>query len=1139
MHSISDLTTFCRKTTGDVPPKLVGASTTVVGSKMYLFGGRLVTERRMVSDLYVFDLETFVWERITPSPEDDIPEARYFHCTETWNNQLIVFGGMGSTPNSSNPEDLCVLNDVRFFDLSIMHWLPTTATNGASAESGAETLVPKPRYAHLSSVSADRLFIIGGQDLSNVWLDDIYVYDLLGRAWVQRRNFPHHCGTYRSVAVSTNQRVRLPQEEIHSTDTTPILGPPGARFRPEKSPPSTQAFTSSDSFVHMPYSAPPTDDFPDDIYLYSNYNFTDVKREFEVFSPLPDTDFTITDRSADMTGTSFPPGLRFPSGAILGTHFIIAGTYLAHTYQSYSIWALDMLTMTWSRIDSGSAMATGSWFRSCLWAEANKLMIFGNRNGNLIEDYNRRLLSWDHVAVIDLESFGIYQPPPLQIDIPMQEFGLSALEEGVLADFEIICDDGRKVKCSRKTLEDRWPWFKDQRNKFLARARQAIEILPSSPMDVGLPDLPGAPGSSEARPDPRLTPRAFNLSEPYPITLALLQYFYSLALITPLQHAPAVLSQLLILSSTYQIHHLESLVKHAMHRALSNSTSVGVYEVATLCSCRSLQIRALKTVMSYSQKRTGRSRADSRNGGGGRNPDPSDSDNPGRSSDTVPTSSHSRNGGVSDANLSSSLDQQSSTGSTTRGFTATFPTHGGSSCQNSAATATPTVSQITQASHKNTLSECTVTPRRRSMAHHHRTFSIISAHTDFEICAVADLLSPAVSHPRSYAEEQERVGVAIDDVDDFHDPSNGVHTTGMAPVMPYLLLEHEEPLSPSFGSHSMTSSTTHSESDFDISSDDYSGPYTPSIPSSPAFHLPRRTRTRSRASNGHVSASDSDTPSLSSSTTSISSNGSISQLYSTSPPTSPTTLKTPIDHPAVANQQLTIIEERTAEDRDITGRRYSDSGSIIFSPDYTTPSLRKPFITRTPDTRPKGRVFNVEHLRLNVQPPVTHHFPSISPAPSSTFDIGSPTGSTFSPASAYTSMTSPRPTKSSLNHLMSPSSLNHLMSPGPSNTKAPSVLESAWSASPTASVVTSKTVRKEDSKAEKARKLEEKKRQKAEAKAEAKAKVERLAEELKERQRRKVASVDRQSVHTHRSFGRVARRHWDDDIPMYNGLGAL
>lgn len=299
-----------------------------------------------------------------------------------------------------------------------------------------------------------------------------------------------------------------------------------------------------------------------------------------------------------MTGSSFPPGLRFPTGAILGTHFIIAGTYLAHTYQSFSIWALDLLNMTWSRIDPGSAVSTGSWFRGCLWAEANKFLIFGNRNGILVDDYNRRLLSWDHVAVVDLEAFGIYQPPPLKLDIPMQELGLAALEEAVLTDFEIICDDGRKISCSRKILEERWPWFKEQRKNFVQTAQQTLESLPNSPMHVGLPELPGVVAAEDARPDPRLTPRSFHLSEPYPITLALLQYFYSLALLTPLQHAPAVLSQLLVLSNTYQITHLESLVKHAMHRALSNATSVGVYEVATLCSCRSLQIRYAIFIMS-------------------------------------------------------------------------------------------------------------------------------------------------------------------------------------------------------------------------------------------------------------------------------------------------------------------------------------------------------------------------------------------------------------------------------------------------------------------------------------------------------------------------------------------------------------
>ena len=292
-----------------------------------------------------------------------------------------------------------------------------------------------------------------------------------------------------------------------------------------------------------------------------------------------------------MSGSSFPPGLRFPTGAILGKHFIIAGTYLAHTYQSFSIWALDMMAMTWSRLDPGSALYTGSWFRGCLWADSNKFIIFGNRNGNLVDDYNRRLLSWDHVAVVDLEAFGIYQPPPLRLDIPMQQLGLSALEESVLTDFAIVCDDGRKINCSLKILEERWPWFKEQLELFAQSAESTLQGLPTSPAHIPLPALSGGAGTEHGRPDPRLTPRTFHLSEPFPITLALLQYFYSLALITPLQHAPAVLSQLLVLSSTYGITHLESLVKHAMHRSLSNSTSVGVYEVATLCGCRSLQIR--------------------------------------------------------------------------------------------------------------------------------------------------------------------------------------------------------------------------------------------------------------------------------------------------------------------------------------------------------------------------------------------------------------------------------------------------------------------------------------------------------------------------------------------------------------------
>ncbi|KIY68308.1 galactose oxidase [Cylindrobasidium torrendii FP15055 ss-10] len=591
LHSIYDLTTSCRQTTGDVPAKLVGASTTVVGSSMYLFGGRQVAERKMVSDMYHFDMDTLKWSRITPHPDDDVPCPRYFHSSDAWGNLLIIFGGMSNQADSTNPEELCVLDDVRIYDLETRRWLPATADHGPD--------VPRARYAHLSSVTADRLFIIGGQDFYNTWLDDVCVYDLRSRQWVQRREYPRHCGTYRSVAVSASQVVHTPSH------TSSCRLPP-----PAPSPPSTDA-TPTGSLVFHPYSAEPTDDNPAEIFLYSNYNFTDVKRELEVFTPHPD-DFSINDRSNAMSGTTFPPGLRFPTGALLGHHLIIAGTYLAHSYQSFSIWALDLQTMQWSRIDPGKAVETGSWFRGCLSAHNNKFYIFGNREGSLVDDYNRRLLSWEHVAIVDLEAFGIYQPPAAKVDVAMQELGLSALEEGLMTDFDLVCEDGRKVGVSRKLLDERWPWFREQRRNLLGSAAQAVGNLPTSPMHAEVP-------SSHQGSDPRLTPRSLHLSEPYPIVLALAQYFYAQALITPLQQAPAVLSQLLILATNYRIVHLAQLVKHAMHRVLSNSTSVGVYEVATLCNCRSLQIRALKTVMAYTAKRPGAKAKD------GRGPPPANS----------------------------------------------------------------------------------------------------------------------------------------------------------------------------------------------------------------------------------------------------------------------------------------------------------------------------------------------------------------------------------------------------------------------------------------------------------------------------------------------------------------------------------
>ena len=48
-----------------------------------------MTERRMVSDLYVFDLDTFRWERMLASPQDDVPRARYFHSADACMERIL------------------------------------------------------------------------------------------------------------------------------------------------------------------------------------------------------------------------------------------------------------------------------------------------------------------------------------------------------------------------------------------------------------------------------------------------------------------------------------------------------------------------------------------------------------------------------------------------------------------------------------------------------------------------------------------------------------------------------------------------------------------------------------------------------------------------------------------------------------------------------------------------------------------------------------------------------------------------------------------------------------------------------------------------------------------------------------------
>ena len=270
----------------------------------------------------------------------------------------------------------------------------------------------------------------------------------------------------------------------------------------------------------------------------------------------------------------------------MGNHLLLCGLYLASSSAAFSVWALDLSTWAWKHLEP-SVLNTGSWNRAVIWPERARILIFGNSQLDLANDYGRRAVNLNQVAVISLEAYGIYPVPKLKIPIKVQDMCLTMLDEKLVTDFEVICDDGRSIQCSRRIFSERWDWFAAEESRLADKAASAVMTDPA----LGVTNsFLGSVSSA------RLTPTNVTIPEPYPICLALVQYFYTLSLSTPLQNRGPVLSALLFLAKQYHIDRLATLVVHALHEKLEPALAVGIYEIATLCGEQNLQVRALNMI---------------------------------------------------------------------------------------------------------------------------------------------------------------------------------------------------------------------------------------------------------------------------------------------------------------------------------------------------------------------------------------------------------------------------------------------------------------------------------------------------------------------------------------------------------------
>lgn len=188
------------------PARQVGSSLTLVGSALYLFGGRPVNSTTPTADLYQLALPSLHWTLISPSPSSpSTPTPRYLHSATAHGSNIIIFGGEGGAEGDGDP--LQELGDVLVYDTTTQAW------SSPSIGTALDVHPPESRCAHLAALDAPShsLYIIGGQSAKGrarpEHLRDTVVLDLRSWTWVGGvEDIGRTVGAYRSAVAGETMR---------------------------------------------------------------------------------------------------------------------------------------------------------------------------------------------------------------------------------------------------------------------------------------------------------------------------------------------------------------------------------------------------------------------------------------------------------------------------------------------------------------------------------------------------------------------------------------------------------------------------------------------------------------------------------------------------------------------------------------------------------------------------------------------------------------------------------------------------------------------------------------------------------------------------------------------------------------------
>ncbi|KAF7186284.1 Protein ral2 [Pseudocercospora fuligena] len=639
--NLSGLVCNVHRTTGKEPHPLVGATTTVLGDKLYVFGGRRLsrTKPQLTANLYELDLIRRHWTKL--ETKGDVPPPRYFHSVcALGDTKLVCYGGMSPAPapelSAEAQAEVIVMSDVHIYDVPSRTWtrvstpdapqgryahcaaiLPSAAVFG-SRDAPTSALHHNPEGdnpnqgtlgVNIDGTGGAEMVVVGGQDSANHYIEQVSIFNLRSLKWTGTTGMGRSCGAYRSVVTP-----------LTSMSAAQIGAGPHAR---------------SDLEEEDDDATPTTIGSGSPMLIYSNYNFLDVKLELQVRL----TDGTLTEKP--MQTAVSPPGLRFPNGGVIDNHFVVSGTFLTSSKQEYALWALDLRTLTWSRIDAGgSIFSQGSWNRGVLWSRRNAFVILGNRKRSLVDDYNNRRINFSNICVVELEAFGLYEnprtaepnsaylsasaiPPPL---VPQQskedaafgrllssaaeDIGALALNVKELADMDFLAIDGTRVPVNSRLISRRWgPHFVTLLRESLMSAtgdsdaatlrpqasghpsrNSSITITGSASVTSGGTTLTNNSNSIEAGvPDtrtapPSTRPRLLYLPHTAPTLHALLHYLYTSTLPAPPHPlaTPQIFCSLLQLARPYKIDGLLEATIERLHQCLDGRNAAAIFNAAAM-----------------------------------------------------------------------------------------------------------------------------------------------------------------------------------------------------------------------------------------------------------------------------------------------------------------------------------------------------------------------------------------------------------------------------------------------------------------------------------------------------------------------------------------------------------------------------